>query len=118
MPILRIYSPQPVAPDGLLERLCAKICERMPLPRDRAWAFWMPMQPGNYHRPDWAPEGSKWSPAVLITCQQKHAADAVSRMMETVRTELATTLGCPSERVFVAVQRVSSSEVLELPPSS
>jgi len=117
MPIIHIYSKQSQAPNGLLRELCQEVTRAMSIPSDKAWAMWHGLEVGNYWRPDWETAGDNPGPLVTILCQQKHSSENVARMMECVRTRLATALGCRPEAVFVAVQRVAPTEVLELPPS-
>lgn len=118
MPIIHIYAAQPSAPSGLLRELCEQVCTGMSIPMDKTWALWHPLKEENHWRPDWARADAVRGPTVIIHCQQKHSSENVTRMMNTVRTRLASGLGCPPESVFVAVQRVSPQEVLELPPAA
>lgn len=110
MPIINIYSPQPKAPEGILEELSNKVLDVLQLPPNHAWVLWHYIKAENAFKPGW--EEQKAAPIVIIYCKKSYSNKKIAQVMHIVRDTLSERfLGNPDD-VFILVHRVLPHHLL------
>ncbi len=112
MPIVHIYSPLASPPSGLLESMCAKVARHLELPEGYMWAMWQELEPGNFFRPTWVHGSPRNGPIAIVYCKTTYTVEQVAGMLTIIRDSFVEALGCKSEDVYAAAQRVYPGEVM------
>ncbi len=110
MPVVDVWSPVADPPDGLLEELANVGAEAFRIDVSSVWVVWHDLDPRRAWRPAWA-AGSR-APLVFVRCKITHSIEKVEAFLRAARDVLAGSMGCASEDLYIAVQRVQPRELL------
>ena len=110
MPVIRLFSPAEGPGPEALGRLADDVTALLGLPGGHCWVWWQRLEPGSFHRPEWA-AGSA-APAGIVVCKESYGKAQVNALLRLLRRRLAELLEVPADEIYLAVQRAAAGELL------
>jgi len=110
MPILHLYAPTELPPEGMIDDLCRGVAHSLSIDEYLPWAFWHYMPPGTYRHPKWR-GAPPVAPAIIMYCRTIYPKDAVEAAILDICRRITDHLACDKNDIFVAVQRVHAGEL-------
>jgi tRNA (Thr-GGU) A37 N-methylase len=110
MPVIRLFSPAEGPGPETLGRLADDVTALLGLPAGHCWVWWQRLEPGSFHRPEWA-AGSA-APAGIVVCKESYGKAHVNALLRLLRRRLAELLEVPADEIYLVVQRAAAGELL------
>lgn len=112
MPVLQIYSESPAMPDGLADELGQLVSELLEVRFEKVWVMWIPIAPGNLHRPPFPTKAFPNSPIVVMHCKISYPPSKITAVLTKLKSQLAFRLRCSEDSVFAIAHRVHGGDLL------
>jgi phenylpyruvate tautomerase PptA (4-oxalocrotonate tautomerase family) len=111
LPVIDIYHPLPAPPKGLLVELCAAAGAIVDQPPTHVWAFWHPIGPDCFERPDWFADPMRAGPLVRIRCRSIYTVEQRRALLSDLARFIAGALKVDIETLFVLLDPVNPGQL-------
>ena len=111
MPVIDIYHPRLLPPEGLLAAVCARAGAIVEQPPTHVWCFWHPLGAGCFERPDWHADPARAGPVVRIRCRSVYADTQKRALLAELAQVIADLMQVDLASILILLDVVNSGQL-------